>query len=70
MGSDPILLWLWRRPAPEALIQSLAWELPALKKKKKKKKSKKKQKKKTTKSKSLKHETETAKKKDKLKFFK
>ena len=26
-GSDPVLLWLWCRPAVAALIQSLAWEL-------------------------------------------
>ena len=25
-GLDPALLWLWRRPAATALIQSLAWE--------------------------------------------
>ena len=42
-GSDPALLWLWRRPVAAALIQPLAWELPyaasvALKKSKKKKK--------------------------------
>ena len=42
-GSDPALLWVWRRPAAAALIQPLAWELPcakgvALKKKKRKKK--------------------------------
>ena len=42
-GSDPTLLWLWRRPAAAALIQPLAWEPPyavgaALKSKKKKKK--------------------------------
>ena len=24
---DPMLLWLWRRPAAIALIRSLAWEL-------------------------------------------
>ena len=41
MGLDPVLLWLWCRPAAVALIQSLAWECPyatdaALKKKKKK----------------------------------
>ena len=40
-GSDPTLLWLWRRPAAVALIRPLAWEPPyaigaALKKKKKK----------------------------------
>ena len=23
---DPVLLWLWYRPAPTALIQPLAWE--------------------------------------------
>ena len=39
---DPALLLLWCRPAAEALIQPLAWELPyavggALKSKKKKK---------------------------------
>ena len=27
-GSDPALLWLWRRPAFVALIRLLAWELP------------------------------------------
>ena len=42
-GSDPALLWVWRRPAAAALIQPLAWELPcakgvALKKKKREKK--------------------------------
>ena len=38
---DPMLLWLWCRPAAAVPIQRLAWELPfaaavALKKKKKK----------------------------------
>ena len=42
-GSDPMLLWLWRRLAAVVLIQSLAWEPPyaacvALKDKKDKKK--------------------------------
>ena len=27
-GSDPELLWLWRRPAATAPIHPLAWELP------------------------------------------
>ena len=27
-GSDPALLWLWRRPAAAVRIQPLAWELP------------------------------------------
>ena len=27
-GSDPALLWLWRRPVATALILTLAWELP------------------------------------------
>ena len=41
-GSDPLLLWLWHRPAPTAQIGLLAWELPhaagvALKRQKKKK---------------------------------
>ena len=27
-GSDPVLLWLWRRLVAAAWIQSLAWELP------------------------------------------
>ena len=27
-GSDPVLLWLWYRPAAAALIQTLAWKLP------------------------------------------
>ena len=39
--SDPVLPWLWHRPAAAALLQPLAWELPytagvALKEKKKK----------------------------------
>ena len=41
-GLDPLLLWLWRRPAGAAPIRSLAWEFPyaagaALEKAKKKK---------------------------------
>jgi len=27
-GSDPALLWLWRRPVAVAPIQPLAWEPP------------------------------------------
>ena len=27
-GSDPTLLWLWRRPVATAPIRSLAWEPP------------------------------------------
>ena len=27
-GSDPALLWLWRRPVATAPIQPLAWETP------------------------------------------
>ena len=27
-GSDPALLWLWRRPVPTAPIGPLAWEPP------------------------------------------
>ena len=27
-GSDPELLWLWRRPTAVALIGPLAWESP------------------------------------------
>ena len=27
-GSDPMLLWLWRRLAATALIRPLAWEPP------------------------------------------
>ena len=27
-SSDLVLLWLWRRPAPVALIRPLAWEPP------------------------------------------
>ena len=39
-GSDPVLLWLWCRPAAAGLICPLVWELPyavgmALKTKKK-----------------------------------
>ena len=50
-SSDPLLLWLWWRPAAVALIRPLAWELPyavgvALKNKKKKKERKKKERKK------------------------
>ena len=46
-GSDPALLWLWRRLAGTALIRLLAWKPPyaggvALKRKKKKKKTKRK----------------------------
>ena len=39
-GSDPMLLWLWCRPAVAALIWLLAWEPPyaALRRQKKKKK--------------------------------
>ena len=42
-GSDLVLLWLWRRPAAEALIRPLAWDPSyaagaALKRLKKKKK--------------------------------
>ena len=48
-GSDPALLWLWRRSVATALIRPLAWELPYaagaaqenVKKDKKKKKKKK-----------------------------
>ena len=25
---DPVLLWLWHRPAPAAPVQPLAWEFP------------------------------------------
>ena len=44
-GSDPMLLWLWRKLAATALIRPLAWEPPyamgvALGKTKKKKKKK------------------------------
>ena len=28
LGSDPELLWLWRRLVATALIRPLAWELP------------------------------------------
>ena len=43
-GSDPKLLWLWRRPAAAAPIRHLTWELPYatgadLKREKKKKKN-------------------------------
>ena len=45
-GSDPVLLWLWCRPAATAPIQLLAWEPPyamgaALKRQKTKTKTKK-----------------------------
>ena len=48
-GSDPVLLWLWRRPVATAPIRPLAWEPPyaagaaqeiAKRQKKKKKKKK------------------------------
>ena len=50
-GSDPTLLWLWRRLEATALIRPLAWELPyavgaALKRQKTKDKKKKKKEKK------------------------
>ena len=46
-GSDPALLWLWRRPVAAAPITPLAWESPyaaevALEKAKSQKKKKKK----------------------------
>ena len=28
IGSDPVLLWLWRRPVAAAPIKLLAWEPP------------------------------------------
>ena len=45
-GSNPVLLWLWCRPAATALIRPLAWEPPytagvALKRQKKKKRKEK-----------------------------
>ena len=30
-SSDPVLLWVWRRPAATALIRPLAWEPPCAK---------------------------------------
>ena len=44
-GSDPVLLWLWRKPAATAPIRPLAWEPPyateaALEKAKRRKKKK------------------------------
>ena len=44
-GLDPVLLWLWRRPAATAPIRPLAWESPyamgvALEKAKRQKKKK------------------------------
>ena len=50
-GSDPMLLWLWHRPAATALIGPLGWEPPyaageALKRQKTKQNKTKKQKKK------------------------
>ena len=47
-GLDPVLLWLWYKPAAAAMIQPLAWEIPyatgaAPKSKKTKKKKEKKQ---------------------------
>ena len=49
-GSDPMLLWLWCRPAATALIQPLARELPyapdvGKKRKERKRKEKKREKK-------------------------
>ena len=43
LGLDPVLLWLWYRPAATAPIQLLAWEPPyaigaALKRQKQKQK--------------------------------
>ena len=50
--SDPVLLWLWPRPAAIAPMRPLAWEFPyamgaALKRKKKKREKKRKERKKT-----------------------
>ena len=50
-GSDPALLWLWRRPVATALSRPLAWEPPyatgeALEKAKRQNKTKQKKKKK------------------------
>ena len=47
LGSDPVLLWLWHRPAATAPIRPLAWQSPyasgtALKSGKKKNNNKKK----------------------------
>ena len=44
-GSDPMLLWLWRRPVATASVRPLAWEPPyamgaALKRQKEKRKKK------------------------------
>ena len=44
-GSDPMLLWLWCRPAAIALIRPLAWEPPYALEETKKQKNKTKQKK-------------------------
>ena len=45
LGSDPIVMWLWYRPAATAPIRPLSWEPPhamvvALKKRQKNKKIK------------------------------
>jgi len=37
-GSDPVLLWLWRRPTAVAPIPPLAWEPPYAESAKKKNK--------------------------------
>ena len=63
-GSDPVLLWLWRRPVATAPIGPLAWEPPyaagaALEKTKRQKKKKKKKRKKKKKEKTnIKHLTD------------
>ena len=48
LGSDPALLWRWRRPETPALIGPLAWEPQYAENGAKKKKKNKKKKKKAT----------------------
>ena len=67
-GSDPVLLWLWRRPVATAPIRPLAWEPPhavgaALDKAKTKNKTERNQKKATTKKTTTKGKRKKKKKK-------
>ena len=76
LGSDPVLLWLWHRPAATAPIGPLAWEPPyatgaALEKAKgqKKKKKKKERTKERKKERERERERKERRKKHLLLFF-
>ena len=72
-GSDPTLLWLWRRLAATAPIQPLAWEPPhavgvALEKTKKKEEKKEEEEKRKKAGKGKKGEEKTERKRKKKKY--